>query len=339
MLRSIKCPIDQDGFPEGLPRPLEAIRNVTDSFAMPCPACGRIYRPRLNDLKRLKCLTCGCTNNVVSGQNLQLAEFIRGLGFTPIQEHPIGGKVFDLYVPEASLLVELQGIRWHSKPGSAEREGAKYEIAKASGSTSLWIYEDEWKHRRRAIESIVAHKLGIKPDFRLRPKSCDIRLVTSSEANALYDEFHYIGRCASPFNIAAFYDGQMVAAMSFRKPSRQSKHSYEMSRMVMRPRFRIHGIWSKFMAEFRATHPHSSIVAYSDNRLFDGHTYRAIGFTYDGDVKRDYYWARGGHRYHKSALRKSAGCVVTENALRTSQGFAKIWDLGKKRWILASTPA
>jgi hypothetical protein len=88
------------------------------------------------------------------------------------------------------------------------------------------------------------------------------------------------------------------------------------------------------MLRLQREHPGVSVVAYSDNRLFDGGVYRVMGFRLDGDVKPDYYWARGDNRFHKSALRKPPKCAVTETALRESQGYRKIWDLGKKRWVL-----
>ena len=58
-----------------------------------------------------------------------------------------------------------------------------------------------------------------------------------------------------------------------------------------------------------------------------------MGFNLDGDVRSDYYWVRGKHRYNKSGLRKPPSTMLTESELREGQGFEKIWDLGKKRWV------
>lgn len=333
-LKQLKCPVQPSQVPVGVFKPLEVIRSVSKPFKALCPACGRTYGPRLTDLKRLKCITCGCVNNVVSAPNCEIAEFVRSLGHEAIQEYAMDGKVFDICVPSAGLLIELQGIRWHSKPDSRKRDMAKYLAAVASGHKTLWIFEDEWRRRRSVCEAIIAARLGCSRAARLRPSSCEIRSTSNSEANALYDSFHYIGRCASSFSYGAYVDGRLVAAMSFRKPSRQSAYDLEMSRMVSDPAFRIHGIWSKLMLRLQREHPGVSVVAYSDNRLFDGGVYRVMGFRLDGDVKPDYYWARGDNRFHKSALRKPPKCAVTETALRESQGYRKIWDLGKKRWVL-----
>jgi hypothetical protein len=87
------------------------------------------------------------------------------------------------------------------------------------------------------------------------------------------------------------------------------------------------------MACFIKNFSPSSIVSFSDNRLFTGKVYGKLGFKFDGEVKPDYYWVKGRRRFNKSGLRKPPGTTQTENELRTSQGYAKLWDLGKKRWV------
>ena len=334
VLKKLQCPISPDDVPDGLFKPLETILSANRAFRARCPACGNTYKPRLNDVKRLKCITCGCTNNVVSAPNCQISAFIRGLGFSVEQEHKIGLRAFDLYVPAANLLIELHGIRWHSKPDSKKRDFEKYLMAVASGCQAIWIYEDEWKHRQRAFQAIIARKLGIRPAA-VRLNKCDVRQIDAAEANKLYEKFHYIGKCACSVSFGVLHGERLIAAMSFRKPLRQnSSCDFEMARMVVDPDVRVHGAWSKLLNAFRDKHPGASVVAYSDNRLFDGATYGKVGFQFDRDIKRDYYWARGDNRFHKSALRKPKGFDGTESALRESQGYRKIWDFGKKRWFL-----
>jgi predicted acetyltransferase len=104
--------------------------------------------------------------------------------------------------------------------------------------------------------------------------------------------------------------------------------------MTSHPQFRVHGIWSKILKQFIQDFGPKSIVSFSDNRLFSGKVYEKIGFQFDGDVRPDYYWVKGQNRYHKSVLRKKPGEVGTETILRQIDGFRKIWDLGKKRWVL-----
>lgn len=125
-------------------------------------------------------------------------------------------------------------------------------------------------------------------------------------------------------------DGKIVSCMSFRRPFRQtSHHNYELARMTSVSDVKVHGTRSVLMSRFVKDESPSSIVTYSDDRLFSGNVYGKIR---DGCVKLDYYWMLGNKRFHKSSLRK-AKSSETEAQLRMSQGFRKIWDMGKTRWV------
>jgi hypothetical protein len=61
-----------------------------------------------------------------------------------------------------------------------------------------------------------------------------------------------------------------------------------------------------------------------------------MGDRYNGEVCQSYYWVKNLNRYHKSGLRKKKSELKsnkTEYELREEQGFSRIWDLGKKRWV------
>jgi hypothetical protein len=130
------------------------------------------------------------------------------------------------------------------------------------------------------------------------------------------------------------WNDQLVACVSFATPTRQSKYEWELIRMVADPTVRIHGVWSKLLKIFIEDYKPHSIVSFSDNRIFQGGTYGKIGFKFDGDVSPNYYWCRNGKRFHKSGLRKPKGETRTETVIRTEQGYQRIWDIGKKRWII-----
>jgi hypothetical protein len=107
--------------------------------------------------------------------------------------------------------------------------------------------------------------------------------------------------------------------------------------MASHSEFRVHGIWSKLLNLFVDEYRPFSIVSFSDNRLFQGGVYEKIGFKFDGDIVADYYWCKGGKRFHKSGLRKKPhekASGLTEYQLREAEGYQRIWDLGKKRWVL-----
>jgi hypothetical protein len=137
-------------------------------------------------------------------------------------------------------------------------------------------------------------------------------------------------------NYGVFYQDELVACVSFKDPTRQSEYDWELVRMASDSRFRVHGIWSHMMKRFVREYDPKSIVSFSDNRLFNGEVYGKIGFEFDGDVRPDYYWVKRDKRHHKSSLRKTDAEKLTgktEVELREEQGYRRIWDLGKKRWV------
>lgn len=199
------------------------------------------------------------------------------------------------------------------------------------------IFEDEWVYNREKVESLLKNKLGVIKSQVIRSSQCEIKIINSREANSFYEQFHYIGKCNPKLSYGVYYNNNLIAAISFSYPTRQSKHQWELVRMVGDSSYRIHGIWSKLLKLFIKEQLPTSIVSFSDNRLFQGSVYEKLGFKFDGNVLPDYYLVKNQKRFHKSALRKKGEektSGLTETQLREVQGYKKIWDLGKKRWIL-----
>ena len=83
------------------------------------------------------------------------------------------------------------------------------------------------------------------------------------------------------------------------------------------------------------------IYSYSDNRISHGNLYKSIGFSFDKDSSISYFYTDFKERRRKQAFRKSRlkekGIDVegkTEVELAEEMGWFKIYDCGKKLWIL-----
>jgi hypothetical protein len=262
------------------------------------------------------------------------------LGFDVEVEHAIGGLKFDVVVPSARLAIEFQGLHWHSAEGSQTRDFKKFALARSLGYGVICLYEDEWHEHRHKIENLLRSRLGVSRPVRWRGSKCTVSCVSSADADAFHDSYHYIGAARCPVNYGVFVEGNLVACASFRRPTRQSKYQYELARMSSCPNITVHGAWSKVMQAFAFDHKPESVVSFSDDRLFDGLVYGKIGFRRDGKVKPDYYWTDGKRRWHKSSMRKRGTertSGKTEGQLRSAVGLCKIWDLGKTRWVWPHT--
>ena len=336
-LQALKPPIAPQDIPPGPFCLIQPVERTDRSTPAVCAACGQRYAPRWEHVRLGTALTCGCCTNRMSMGQQEVAEFVRKLGFSIKMEHKLGGLSYDVFVPDRNLVIEYQGLRWHSTPGSKQRDWIKYRNALEAGMQMMSIYEDEWKTRRNQMSDLLRNRLGkSKPKMTTRASSADVREIKSNEASRFYDQFHYIGRCKAGVHYGAYVADKLVACCSFSRPTRQSKHPWELVRMVSDPSHRVHGMWSKLVSQFVSTHKPTSIVSFSDNRLFTGGVYGVLGFTHDGDTPQSYYWVKDGKRHHKSGLRKRGNerhNPKTETELRSEQGYSKLWDLGKKRWV------
>lgn len=298
-----------------------------------CPVCGTIRKVRFSDICRGVGLTCGCSTNRVSMGQRSLHKFLEDVGLSPEMEHKVGSMTYDIYVPSKQMLIEYNGLKWHSMPNSKQRDIKKFKFAIDNGYEILVIFEDEWLFKRKIFENLIKNRTGICSPMSARAKSCEITRTTSKIADNFYNNNHYIGPCKSNVNYGVNLNGQPVAFASFKRPTRQSKYDWELVRMASDPSVRVHGIWGKIIKEFCKDYNPKSIVTFADLRLFSGRTYERIGFKFDGAVPSSYYWTKRQKRYNKSSLRKPPGEKRTESEIRTDQGYAKIWDVGKSRYV------
>lgn len=333
-LRDLRCPLQPHDIPAGGVVPLETIQNTKRPFLAVCPVCGSHYKPRWEGVRAGISLTCGCASVRISFGHREIYNFLLGFMSDACLEYSVNGLKYDIFLPSSNLLIEYNGIKWHSMSDSKKRDRDKYLNAVTNGYDLIVIYEDEWLFRPGIMKNILLNRLGLtKPSRVLRPSQVKIVVMDSAFADLFYGAHHYIGGCRSPVNYCVYADDQLIACASFRRPARPSKHPWELARMCSDSRYHVHGLWSKIMKCFVKDYTPLSIVSFSDNRLFTGSVYSNIGFILDGELGADYYWCKGGRRYHKSGLRKPPGDLRTETEIRTSEGYTKIWDFGKKRWV------
>lgn len=337
---SLVPPFEPAQIPNGWLRALEPVIGTRVPFKALCGACGSEYSPWWMNIRRGVSLTCGCLTSRVSSVSLGIKSFLDSKHVPIEQEYKIGDYKYDFVSIDKRVVVEFNGLRWHSFPQSKSQDRKKYNNAVLHGYRPITIFEDEWVHRQSVMEIILNNLLNTSRLVSLRPSACEIRPVPSTEADAFYAKTHYIGPVKAPINYAVFYGQAMVACMSFKRPARQQvKHDYELVRMSSDGLHRVHGIWSKLFNRFITERNPSSIVTYSDNRFFNGAVYGKMGFVHDGNVPQDYYWVKGLRRVHKSSMRKSKeekSMGMTESELRESDGWRKLFDLGKTRWVYRS---
>lgn len=327
--------------------PLEDIRSVESYARFICKLCGQEFKTKLAWIYYNKIMTCGCVQGSTSAANIEIGKFIETLGLEAKfskNELIIGKYKYDITVESKKLIIEHNGLRYHStefKTFKKITDIEKYQKAISLGYQYLMIYEDEWKHKKELFKQLIKNKLGLSKPISIRPNKCIIRLISNKETIDFYGKYHYQGHVNASYNFGVYYQNKLITCMSIKKPTRQKSGDWEIIRMTCNYDYKIHGIWS-FLMNFIKKNKiiFGKLVSFSDNRLMTGNVYKKIGMSFITEIKPDYYWVKNNKRFHKSSLRKTPTEKLsgkTEVELRTEQGYYQIFDLGKKKWEIILT--
>lgn len=295
-----------------------------------CPKCVRLANPKAND---------------------EIADYVESLGFRVEREAKLLGdrRSFDIYVPEAKIAIEHNGLVWHSEKFHRKPKTHlidKKRDAEVIGIQCIHLYEDEWRYRNDASKALIKYALG-KVD-RLNARDCAFEIVTSSssEAVAFMDANHIQGAAGCKLFAVLRHEGNIVMAASFGQLRsnrfNKDKNRWELTRMASSASVR--GGATKIITNLLRAMPEiRNITTYYDHRLFSGgKVYDAMGFRKVSEAGPDYCYVIGDKRMHKSLFQKSeiarrfgidmAG--KTEREAMSELGIPRIWDCGKSRYEL-----
>ena len=106
----------------------------------------------------------------------------------------------------------------------------------------------------------------------------------------------------------------------------------------------ISGLFSKMLKHIiRTTEYHGKVISFSDNRHSNGNLYKECGFQLDKELPPDYFYTKDYHsrlnktHFRKEKIAKKFNIDITgktEWELMQELGYDRIWDAGKKRWVL-----
>ena len=312
LIHSLKFPIFPDDIKEFI-EVLEPIKSTMRPFLAVCNACNSKYKPRWNDIRRGISITCGCSYNKISGQQQSLFNFINSFDVDPVLEYKINNFTYDIFVPVNNLLIEYNGLRWHSQTNSKKYDLAKYEMAKSSGFNYLMIFEDEWVGKHKQIKNLIIGKLHIEQLIH----NYHINLISKDTANSFYKEFCYDKTNGTDVNYGIYYNNLLVMCVSFYEFDIE-QNSWCLS-ISTNNKFEVCGGLEKILSQFVISYCPKFVYAYSDNRIDDGSIFQKLGFKFANNIE-PVYWVVNGQKRLKF----------------DEQNGRKIWDLGKKLWIYKS---
>jgi hypothetical protein len=177
------------------------------------------------------------------------------------------------------------------------------------------------------------------------------KIEKSSEYNDYLEENHIQGKCSANFAYGLYYNDELVSVMTFTLPRENMGRSkekdagkIELSRFCNKKWTSVVGGASKLLNAFINSDEgkiFDEVYSYSDNRISHGDLYKSIGFMFEKDSSISYFYTDFKERKRKQSFRKSRlkekGIDIegkTEVELAEEMGWFKIYDCGKKLWVL-----
>lgn len=209
-----------------------------------------------------------------------------------------------------------------------------------NGHQNILIFSDEWDFRKEQCCNHI--KSLINKNEKIHGRKCYIKELNKKDAKKFIEKYHIQGSN----NLGLIYYGlflkdNLLGVMSLGRHNRNYPDKLILDRLCFKDGYSVAGGASKLFKkciEWAKVNNYKKIISYSDNRWSLGKVYEKLNFKLDKELYRDYCYFKNGDikRTKKQNLRKSiTGCPKnkTESIWAKENGYNKLWDCGKKRWI------
>lgn len=250
----------------------------------------------------------------LSPQRSSLETLFEGWYPEAISNRKLGSYRPDFRFEEQKLIVECDGLYWHSDAvlSDTEYHRKKKEAYTELGYKSLFFRSDEFKDSPEIVKSIVDYHLGNSQ--RVFARKLDVKLLTKEESKQFFKQNHLMGSGQGK-TLALHKDGEVFCALQYRRcPGR-----LDISRYCNLIGYTVVGGFSKLLSYL----PNQPIGTYVDLRYGTGSHLASLGFV-PQPFKPSFRWTDGRVTFHRLRYRKDTGY---------DNGLYKIWDCGQQLYL------
>jgi G:T-mismatch repair DNA endonuclease (very short patch repair protein) len=311
--------------------------------------CGTIGKAYKTCIRCVKCFPYNksiCENEILSF----CSDVFVGGEVSSNNRQTIPPYELDIIIPECRLAIEYNGVYWHSHNNvEDELENKNYHLEKTlkceeKGLNLLHIFENEWidDTKRSVWESIIRNKLG--KSNKIYARKCVIQDVSSKASKEFLENNHLQGNAPASIRYGLYYDGDLVALMTFSKSRFNKKIDWELIRYCNMLNTSVIGGASRLFKHFLKNHT-GSIISYADRRHSQGGLYKNLGFEFSHNSDPNYFYydknkqpyileSRQKYQKHKlPALLENFDPDMTETENMYKHGYRKIYDCGNQVWV------
>lgn len=298
--------------------------------------CKKKWIPEFSDLMSGKSACCGC---IKSRQQTEVSDYVALFGHKVVfdRKKTIPPLQLDIYFPDLKIAIEYCGLYWHGELHNGKKARnkhiEKYLKCKEKEIRLITIFANEWLFRKKQTKAFLASILDKKE--RIFARNCMIKEVSARESFTFCEENHIQGGVKLK-GYGLFYKEELLSVALFKKRNSSS----ELVRYTNKIGFTVVGGMSKLIAHYRKSF-FGEIFTYSDNRWSSGNLYEKCGFTKSTESLPSYWYFKkstDGPLFHRFKFRKSRLLGIskeeTELEFMTKNGYDRIWDCGKVKWIL-----
>jgi hypothetical protein len=232
-----------------------------------------------------------------------------------------------------NLGIELHGSYFHSEKFISRRYHLdKHLKCKNAGIKLIQIFDYEWFSKTELYKDYIRSKLGIF-EKRIHARDCTLDSDTDKqEVREFVEENHLQGYTSHLEAYTLRHKGEIVSCITISRHHRKSNELI-LNRLCSKRGYKVDGGFEKL---FNSIPMKQGLITYADLRFTDGSIYTRLGFSEDGFLKPDYFYIRNGKKVTKQAMRKTPEerkTGMSEKDLRAMQGYLKVYDAGKIRFI------
>lgn len=283
----------------------------------------------------------------ISSEHNEILQFIKSITTSDIlvnDRNTISPNELDIYIPERSLAIEINGVYWHSELNGRD---STYHINKTTlcndiGIRLIHIWDWEWIHKQDIVKSRLQNILG--NSVKVFARKCSIREISYSTTAKFLQDTHIQGTVRSTVNIGLYTDDVLISVMTFSKPRFTKNFEWELIRFSNKLNHTNVGGASKLFKYFIKKYNPSSIISYSDRRWNTGGLYITLGFSNTGISSPNYKYFHNNkvlelysrQQFQKHKLKDKLEVfdpTLTEWQNMVNNGYNRIWDCGNEVFI------
>lgn len=304
----------------------------------------KLAAERRNGIKPLQLKTCD------TKPELAVERILQSLNITYIKQYQVGPYLFDFYLPNNNVLIEVQGEYWHSLPNALANDYAKESYIKNNTIHKLRYISELETLSIGAIERILRGLTTSQTQIEINFSDISIATIDHQTTIDLLKSYHYLPnlRNNTKYTHGIYHNKLLIGALVYGKPNYRNvggdlckpSDIIELIRLVIRDDYHvknlISNVLSKSLKLLKSQSHESIVIAFADPTFgHSGGVYKASNWIESGETSASYYYIDGNNAvYHKKTIWNQAKRQKSnELDYAVMHGLRKVFSKPKKRFI------